>query len=488
MPYDPPERDELREMVLADSRGRLPEMDVSDGSPEFHLHTVPANAAVSAVGSAAQLHRDRMVLYAKNDALAELASLYGQTKAPAVGAAGGTLRVGVTGTGTWLLGQQFVSADGFTYSATSGGSWTALVSTVDIPIDCDDTGAATTKSVNAFLTVLAPPAGMNASGWIQVAFTTLGRDLETDEEYRTRLKNLFLGSSNGRDGREGDFVRWMEEVDGVAEGYVYSEMRNTCSIDGTVFGPATVPGSRWVGAATVTAVENYINGVGGTAGQRASGQDFDCVLPTALSQSVDVTIDSDVEYGRDWGTGAGTSLNIDSIPADLMSIDVNNDPVAENMSVGDRIAVNTQITGAFYHCEVKTVTRIVGAGAPWTLHVDTPFGSTNTAGAVYPAGPTTALTVAAIEAAFDALGPTDEVNLTRWPLVSSEHPCDFNLAETNRRVMDVAVDGVRRHLNTSWLTPLGDVVVPTSLITGGVLVAYCIRLTTCRIRYSVLND
>ena len=144
MPYSPPDRDELREMVLADSRARLPEMDVSEGSPEYHLHTVPANAAVAASGYAKGQHRAIMALYATGDDLSTLASLWGLSRREAVGAAGGTLTVGVTtATGSWLITQQFQTADGETYVATSAGSWSGSPATVEIPFEAVGTGAAT---------------------------------------------------------------------------------------------------------------------------------------------------------------------------------------------------------------------------------------------------------------------------------------------------------------------------------------------------------
>jgi len=495
MTYSPPDRDELREMVLAESRARLPEMDVTDGGEEHSLHTVPATAAVAASGYAKGLHRSIQALYASGEDLSSLASMWGLTRHAATGAEGGTLTVNVTtATGSWLITQQFQSADGLTYVATSAGTWSGSPASVEIPFEAVDTGAATTKAVGTVFTVLSPPAGMESTGYINAGdgFTTAGRDEETDEELRDRLTNLFAGTANS--GNLGDYVRWMEEVEGVTEGFAYPTMRNNLSIDGTVFGPDTVPGGRWVTASVVTDIENYINGTATVIGQRAVGQDFDGVLPTAQDQAVDVTITADSGYGRDWGAASTDTIpnaNIVSVPATGEYIRVNVDPAAapRNITVGDRLGLNirTASSATHYHLEVRTVTNIVTVGVNYDIYVDTPLSSNTYTGDVYPAGPTTEDTVTAIEDAFDALGPANDATSGLWPPVSSENPCDLSLAETNRRVMDVEIDGVRRHLNTSWTTPAADVTATTSTIAAGVLVANTIRLTTTRIRYTNLN-
>jgi len=484
MSYTPPTHAELREMILAGFRSLLSEMDATPGTPEYNIADTVAHAAASAMGNAKALHRDVHPRYASGDALTTLADLWGITRHEATGATGGTLRVQCVGAGAWGIGQQFRSADGYTYEASSGGTWTAT-GPVYIPINAVETGAATTKAVGTFLTTVAPPAGMAATGDVFAAFAINGLDQETDEELRERVLVLFSGSGNSGNG--GDYVRWMEAVLGVAEGFVYRAIRHSLSVDGTVFGPDTVPGSRWVGAGTVTDVENAINGTAVLEGERAIGQDFDGVLPTAIDQPVDVTIVSDANYGRDWGTTSASLLVLGGMATTYVS--TNTDPSTVGLAVGDKVALNIQIAVGYYHLEVRTVTNILNVGGPpWHIYVDEPYPSTTWTGDLYPAGPTTADTVEAIEAAFDALGPADTSPASRWPLVSSEKPCDLNLAETNRRVMDIEIDGVRRHLNTTWTAPAADVVCTPSVLTAGVLVANCIRLTTCRIRYTVLNE
>jgi len=329
---------------------------------------------------------------------------------------------------------------------------------------------------------------------LQVAFTTLGRDEETDEELRERLMLLLSGSGNS--GNRGDFVRWMEEIAIVAEAYAYGAMRNSLSIDGVIFGTSTTPGNRWAPAASdATAVENYINGTATTDGQRAVGQDFDCVLPTAQDQAVSVTLDSDGGYGRDWGDLATTSFpnaNILSIDSSGLIIVVDADPTGApyNMVVGDMLGINirTASSATHYHLEVATITNIVAVGPNWELHLDTVLTSTTFAADLYPAGLTTAATVTAIEGMFDSLGPADAATATRWPVVSSARPCDLNISELNRAVMDVAVEGVRRHMDTTWAAPAANVTATASVITGGVLVANTIRLTTMAIFYTNLNS
>jgi uncharacterized phage protein gp47/JayE len=307
MAYTPPDKDEILQTLIAGVQSDLPELDVSEGSPEWHMLNNIAHAVAASMGNSKALAQAVNPLYSKLFNLSTLAGLWGLTREVAVAAAGGVIRVNVSGSGSWLITQQFRSADGLTYEATTAGSWSATDTYVDVPIDAVDTGAATTKIVGAQLTVLSPPGGMAATGTLQevdavlkTAFTTIGKDEETDEELRERLTNRLQGQGNS--GNRGDYITWQESIQGIAESYVYTEMRNSLSIDGTIFGPKTIPGQRWDGlTALASDAEDYINGTALIEGQRAVGQDYDCVVPTAEDFNVDITIDSDphmVETGE----------------------------------------------------------------------------------------------------------------------------------------------------------------------------------------------
>jgi uncharacterized phage protein gp47/JayE len=493
MAYTPPDKDEILQTLIAGVQSDLPELDVSEGSPEWHMLNNIAHAVAAAMGNSKALAQAVNPLYSKLANLSTLAGLWGLTRNPATGAEGGNVGVNVTtGSGSWLITQQFRSPDGLTYQATSAGSWSAA-GTVAIPIDAVSTGAATTKVIGSALTVLSPPAGMASTGSVAGSFTTPGYDEETDEELRQRLLNLLQGQGNS--GNRGDYIRWMEEVTGVAEGYIYTELRNSLSLDGTIFGPKTVPGQRFFSmASVVTDVEDYINGTALVEGQRAVGQDFDCEEPTAVAQTMYITIDSDPNYGRDWGTAATTELTIVSIDATtLTAVTVSDSPFTQNLAVGHRIAINTGVIGGgglYYHNEVRTVTNIVTSAPNWIIYVDTAFSSaTPGPSKVRPAGPTTEATVTAIEALMDSLTPADDANGSRWPIVSAENPTDLTEARINRAVLGVEVDEVLRHWDVTITTPGALPVVPAaSAISGGVLVANVLRLDTLRINYNTLND
>ena len=489
MAYDPPEKDEIRECITAGWLAFLQEMDTSEGSPEYHFADSVAQGTIGSMGQSKSLNRDMDPLNAVGQKLITLASLYGLTQEPATGAEDGTISVYVTGSGSWTTALTATSPDGETYQADSGGSWSSD-GTADIAMSATSTGAATTKALGARITMDSPPGGMNPAGWVAVAFETPGRDLETVEELRQRF--LLLLSGSGNSGNRGDYVRWMTEVALIQQAYVFGQMRHNLSIDGTIFGASTTPGQRWLAAAQVTAVENAVNGTGGQEGERAVGQDFDCVLPTAEDQAVDVTIDSDADYGRDWGVAATTECSIktsgiDSTNLNEVTVDEDPEDATRDMAVGDRVAINIFVDTGYYHLEVRTVTAIEDlGGSEWLITVGEPFSSSLYSGDMIPAGPTTEATVTAIEAAFDALGPADDAGATRWPLVSSEYPCDLTIPELNRRVMDVAVEGVRRHLDVTWTTPSADVVATPSSISG-TLLANTIRLTTMAVRFNVRN-
>lgn len=496
MSYDPPDRDDLRAMILSALRSRLSEVDLSEGSPEWHEAVAYADTLVANMGNCKNLARKVNPYYATGDDLVKLANLWGLTRKAARGAEGITIQIEVTGSGAWLANLQAVSPDGLVFQATSGGTWTTA-GTLDIEFDAVSTGAATSKGNDSYYTISAPPAGMASAGQQDGAPTSYGRDEETDEELRERLLNRMAGIGNS--GTLSNYVGWCTEgsaeapIRNVQEAYTYREMRNYSSIDAVIFGPKTTPGLRWLAAGDVTEVETYVNGTATIEGQRPVGQDFDCVLPTSQAQAVNVLIDGDGGYGRDWGSLETTSFpnaSINSIAPDGSYIIVSVDPTAGayQMAVGDKLAINCQLSGAYYHLYVRTITSITNPAANYNIYLDSPLPTVTFSGDIYPAGPTTEATVAAIEAAFDALGPADDASSTRIPKVSSAHPCDLVLAELNRRVMDVEVGGVRRHLDVTWTAPAADVTATTSVITAGVLVPYTIHLTTMAIFYTDLNE
>ena len=496
MTYDPPNRDDLREMILSARRARLSEVDLSEGSPEWHDSVAYADTMAAHMGYCKHLARSVNPFYATDDDLTKLAGQWGLTRKPASGAEGITVQVDVTATGAWLITLEAVTTDGLTYLVTSAGTWSAP-GTVDLNFDAVSTGAATNKGNGAYFAISSPPANMAAAGLQSGTPTVYGRDEETDEELRERLLNRMAGAGNS--GTLSDYVAWMTEgsveapIHNVQEAYTYRELRNYSSIDGVIFGPKTTPGQRWLVAGDVTEVETYINGVPPIEGRRPVGQDFDCVLPTSQDQAVNVEITSDAGYGRDWGTLSTTSYpngSIDSIAPDGSYIIVSVNPAAGVylMEVGDRLAINCELTAGYYHLYVRTITAITPSGVNFNIYLDEELPTTVLTGDIYPAGPTTAATVAALEAAFDALGPADDAAATRTPPVESTHPCDLVLAELNRRVMDVEIETVRRHLDVTWTAPGADVTATTSAIAGGVLVANTIHLTTMAIYYTNLND
>jgi len=484
MPYETPTVDDVLNQGLAEWRSRLPEGDVSEGSDPWHMLKTFAQMIGASMFNALTLARSVNPKYSDGSDLTELAARFGLTRKEATGAEGLTLQINcTTSSGTWLASLQARSADGLTYQVTSGGSWTSS-GIKSIVFNAVDTGAATSKGDGTNFTILSPPAGMESTGVQLGAATTAGRDEETDEELRERLLNRLQGLGNS--GSRSNYVGWAEEATNVAEAFAYWEQRADLAVDCCIFGPKTSPGTRWLAAADATEVEDLINGTAITEGYKPVGADFDAILPTKQNQPVDLTLDSDEGYGRDWGTAWNTELTLVSLAAGYAK--VSDDPTAQNLEVGDRIAVNCQVDGAYYHLEVRTVTNIVVNGANWDLYVDEDFTSLVASGNVIPAGPTTEGTVTALEAAFDALGPADTSPASRWPPVSSVKPCDLVHAELNRRIMDVEVEGVRRHLDVTWTTPGADVTATTSAVSGAVLVANCIRLTTCHIRYNTLNE
>jgi len=493
MSYTPPTQEEVLASIIRGLNTWIPELDTSKGSPEWHFCNETAGIVVGSIGNSKALHRDINPLYAISTKLVTLASLWGIEPKPATGAQDGVLGVYVANSGSWLSSLQMRSSDGLTFKADSAGSWSSS-GTVDIPISAVDTGAATTKVEQSVLTILSPPSGMDDAGWIKTAFTTAGRDEEQTEELRNRLKLLFAGV--GTSGNEGDFVKWMGEVTDVSQGFTFREIRFSLAVEGVIFGQASAPGSRWLSATVESAVQDYVSGTSSTAGKKAIGQNFDAVLPTAQNQNIDVEIDTDAEYGRDWGnasTDTFPSGSITGLNATQDGIEVTADPSVSPyfMAVGNRLALNVRVasSSSHNHLEVRTITNIENkGGGNYTIWVDAPFSSATITGDLYPAGPSTAGTVTAIEAAFDALGPADDADATRWPKVTSDYPCDLNLAELNRRIMDVQVDGQRRHLNTTWNAPTSDVAATASALSGSVLQANTIRLTTTRVRYTKRNS
>lgn len=121
--------------------------------------------------------------------------------------------------GKTITGIAFVT----TASAVTDGSGTAVIA-----ISASVAGVSGNLPVNTVLTLTSAPTGINTAAIISTA-TTGGYEQETLPSLLDRL--LFELRSPPMGGNKDDYWRWAREVAGVGYAYVYTQRRNTRSVD-----------------------------------------------------------------------------------------------------------------------------------------------------------------------------------------------------------------------------------------------------------------
>lgn len=143
------------------------------------------------------------------------ASLWALTRQAATFATGSVTFTGTNGS-TIPIGAVLRRADGTEYATTAGG--TIASGTATVAVSASVSGLAGNAATAVSLTVVSPPAGINATAAVAAPGIAGGTDQETDALLRARILSRMQTPPHG--GSAADYVRWAKEVAGVTRAWV----------------------------------------------------------------------------------------------------------------------------------------------------------------------------------------------------------------------------------------------------------------------------
>jgi uncharacterized phage protein gp47/JayE len=216
MPFSRPTLTELREGVLADFSGSLPDADALLRYSNVNvLGQVMAGAVHGSYGYLDYIARQAVPFTATDEYLEAWAGLKGVARKPAVAAGGAVNFTGAPGA-LILADTELVRSDGEVYRLTGavtlsgGGAGTGQV----IAVVAGQGGEA---PAGATLVLSSPIAGVSSTV-VAPAGLAGSAAVESNDALRTRMLQAY--SAPARGGAEGDYIRWALEVPGVTRAWV----------------------------------------------------------------------------------------------------------------------------------------------------------------------------------------------------------------------------------------------------------------------------
>jgi len=480
----------------ADTRSRHTGADISKASYFYHRNAVITASRMGATGVAKNLYNATRPDLATGEELDELAAVFGITRKKATTAIQIDATVPVTGAGTWAAGMAATTAAGLAFETAWAGAWT-VAGTPTLVWNSTTTGTSNNLPIGAEMTITAPAAGMESTATVIGGAEILAIDAESDSALQQRLSDLFAAVATS--GNEGAFWEWVLDDDcgrqldsadlpPMQEAYIYPQIRGVLTVE-------AVPLVQWNGLTKLHAlagmveVETYVDTV------KAIGTDFDSVRVSAQGVAPFVTLTTDEGYGRDWGTLATTSMNLDNAATHTTTrLEMAASPSDENLEAGHWIITHV---GTNHFPNVRQVAAVSNAGAASYVDVTEAFtdetgqetvgGSALEVRVIRPAGPISQTCVDAVLDLFSQMTPSDTAAVVRFPKVDQAHPEDLTdwmfqraIIDASNRVTDVTV-GVGATASTA-----------ASLV-AGVLVAYILEPNYgaddwLRIKFSNLNS
>ncbi len=311
-----------------------------------------------------------------------------------------------------LAGTTAVDSTGqVTVKTTANVTLNGPPNTNSVPFVSVTTGSAANLPIGAVLTWVSPPAGLNATVTLTSALTG-AVDVESDSDLVARIIRRIQNPPRG--GTAADYRAWTEEsVDangasnGIVRGYVYPLRSGLGSVDVV----ATVAGSgasRRPGAATITAVQNYVNTKKPVTATVTIFPPF--INPLAAIRVFVLVVPSTAKNGTylfDWND-LGASSPIVSHTATSVTTAAVPPSLALAVAAGSKPRIQMQITraGATPQPYQARVLSIVGT----TLNLDTTFTFAPVDGVdqFYAGGSVVGPVADSIVAYIDSLGPSTQ--------------------------------------------------------------------------------
>lgn len=256
MPFQRPTIAQLIARAVSDIQSRLP------GANPLQRHSflgglarMHAGAMHGLYGFGQFISRQVVPTTAEAEYLDRWATLWLSTpRMAAVGSAGSMDFTGQAGE-TVPADLELQDDAGLEYKTTEAveldGSGEATVSVV-----ATDVGAATNLAAGVILNVIAPTAGVDSQATVSAAGLAGGRDRETDEALRERIRQRITNAPHG--GAAFDYERWALEVSGVDRVWVTPLYDG----DGTVqvwIGETDYDDDTLASAQLVSDVQDYID-------------------------------------------------------------------------------------------------------------------------------------------------------------------------------------------------------------------------------------
>ena len=286
----------LRTIKLGYQRRGL-SANVLHGSDHWYRADSFSRRASVAIANNKLALADYTPLTAVEDALTELAGVFGVSRRDSAGATG-YVTVTVTGSATIPSGFQCTAADGHKYQTTSANF---VTTTGDILVQAVETGESTNKDEGDILTWDSGAIG-NLAPTCVVSDSALdgGTDDESDSNLRARLIEKI--SFPGQGGTWSQVQAWAEEASpSVAAAFVYQAVRGPGSYDVAIVGAS---GDRELSPTVIGVVDNYL--VGKMPGPMKAN------VTSVNPEEIDLILDIDVPLPQSVG-GAGGGF-LDSVP------------------------------------------------------------------------------------------------------------------------------------------------------------------------------
>jgi hypothetical protein len=493
--------------AIRDIASRWDDPDVSDGSLFDSLASMFVAQRMGATSAANQYYNSLRPDIATGGELDALAAMYGITRNEASKAYGLTASVTVDNSGTWDKVLKFTTETGLEFEALHGGEWTAAGSET-VNLISVSTGNQANLPSGTELTITAPPANMEETATLGLvslyASYEQARDAETDAQLQHRLADIYGGAASA--GNAQWFHRMVLSDECAAElaavglpapqeCFVYPGARSVYDI-------SVVPVMAWTGIqkrsrgnvygspSTTTVIGNFLS-------DNAPGLfDIGVVSCTEQSENIWITLDTDAEWGRDWGTAASSSATTDASGnhTDTRLYLTGNPPMSEE----DRIIFHA---GANFYPIVRTV--VATDSASDFIEVDEAI--TNETGqplsgallnnlTIRPGGPVAQAVIDNILGLFAVMTPGDMpfTPLTgascRWPPIDKNHPTDLSLAA----ISHAALSASEHVLDVSISIPATTQTPTASSTNLGNLVSYLISPNRandwCRVYFNQLNS
>lgn len=505
-------RDDLLAHLQDEHRALGQRLVTAPRSPHYVLATAIALEVEGAEAEAAAARRECFPGTASEEGVLSHADAAGMTR---VEAARAVLRARITGpvstTSTIPAGKQLTSEEGLVFNAPAGNVTFNSGGVAFIAVTARDAGAAGNLALGETLTWQGAPAGFGATATTALDtgdtshLLVVGADLETIEELRSRAKLWWKERAQG--GNRAEWVEWLEEVEGVGDGFVWPRSW----LDGGVTFRPALPGvvvtsvltppptaesyvqnsdntlglglspsySRVPSSDLRARVRNYIEGTHDRTGaalptalqkpKRPTGiaaANWVCAPPVTAAYDITVSIAVDPAIAPwPWGINDSPLRLVTAATTTTLTLDS-----AAGIRAGSRLAVQlgtAYIRGGFWLATVQ--------GAP--------VGNVVTLAAMLPVAPSVGAQVqpdcglwsdarARVLGVVDTLGPGDEASLEsqRYPRPADHAPDLLYASRIIAAVQDLAgVAGVRVDVPADPVVPAALDRAPLKLVTGGVI-------------------